>query len=293
MAAERSYEIRVVGAKRSAFGDFYHALLRMSWATLLFSLLGVYVALNMIFAIAFCFTDGVANMRPHSYEDAFYFSAQTMGTIGYGALYPQSRAANLLVVLESFVSVLLTALSTGLVFTKFSRPTGRVAFSNQATISLMNGKPTLTFRLGNERRNTILEANIHVALARTEHTNEGMTFYRLVDLKLARDRSPAVQRSWTVLHTIDEESPLHGATPETIERDDVELLVSLTGMDDTSYQPVHARHTYEHRDIVWGHRHVDILSEDPDGSMTLDLSRFHDLQPTDPTDAFPYPRARS
>ncbi len=293
MAAERSYEIRVVGAHESILGDWYHALLRMKWSTLLAAILAAFLALNMLFALAFTWSGGVMHMRARSFEDAFYFSAQTMGTIGYGAMYPESRAANLIVVAESYVSLLMTALSTGLVFTKFSRPAGRVAFSKQATISLMDGKPTLSFRLGNERRSTILEGAITVSLARTIRTAEGMTFYRLLDLKLARNHSPAIARSWTVLHTIDEASPLFGATPESLENEDAELLVSLVGTDDTSYQPVHARHTYEHPAIVWGHRHVDILTEDPDGSLTLDLRKFHDVMPMSATADFPYPRANA
>ena len=291
MAAERSYEIRVIGARENIFSDVYHALLRTKWSTLLASILAAFLAVNMIFGVAFLISGGVFHMRKGSFEDAFYFSAQTMGTIGYGAMYPESRAANLIVVAESFVSLLVTALSTGLVFTKFSRPVGRVAFSRQATISLMDGKPTLSFRLGNERRSTILEGTITVSLSRTIRTAEGMTFYRLLDLKLARDHSPAIARSWTVLHTIDEASPLFGATPESLEAEDVELLVSLVGMDDTSYQPVHARYTYEHSEIVWGHRHVDILTETGDGSLTLDLTKFHHVMPMTPTADFPYPRS--
>ncbi|MEO8801601.1 MAG: ion channel, partial [Polyangiaceae bacterium] len=259
MPKKRSYQLRVVGGHKSLFGDWYHELLRMPWKALLIFLVIAFILLNVLFALGFMSVGGVMHMRPSSFEDAFYFSAQTMGTIGYGAMYPESRGANLLVVTESFVSLLTTALFTGLVFTKFSRPTGRVAFSKWATISLMNGKPTLAFRLGNERRNTILEGSIHVALSRNETTDEGVTFYRLLDLRLNRERSPAIARSWTVLHTIDEASPLFGATPELAEEEDFELIVSLIGVDDTSYQPVHARYTYEHAEIAWGKRLADVL----------------------------------
>ncbi|HEX7665782.1 MAG TPA: ion channel [Polyangiaceae bacterium] len=288
--SQRSYEIRVVNGRKNLFGDWYHELLRMPWKGLLVFLLLAFLLLNVLFAFAFMLVGGVMHMRPTSFEDAFYFSAQTMGTIGYGAMYPESRGANVLVVVESFVALLTTALFTGLVFTKFSRPTGRVAFSKLATISPMNGKPTLAFRLGNERRNTILEGSIHVALSRNETTEEGMVFYRLVDLKLNRERSPAIARSWTVLHTIDEDSPLFGATPEKAKEEDYELIVSLIGLDDTSYQPVHARCTYEHTEIAWGKRLADVLSEDPDGNITLDLAHFHEVKDTTPTEAFPYPR---
>jgi inward rectifier potassium channel len=288
MARERSYEIRILNAKKNLFGDWYYDLLRMKWLKLLAFIFFVVMVVNAAFAVGYVSVGGVTNMRPRSYEDAFYFSAETMGTIGYGAMYPESRAANLLMVAESFVSMLVTALSTGLIFTKFARPIGRVAFSKQATISPMEGVPTLMFRLGNERQNTIVEGTVHVSYSRTIVTAEGMKFYKMVDLLLARDRSPAIAKSWTILHHIDETSPLFGATPESLAKEDAELLVSLAGMDDTSYQPVHARHIYEAPEILWGKRHADILSEDGD-NVILDLRHFHEVIDTKPTEAFPYP----
>jgi len=115
-----------------------------------------------------------------------------------------------------------------------------------------------------------------------------MTFYKLYDLRLVRERSPMMRRSWTVLHRVDDGSPLLGATPETIERDEIELVVTLAGMDDTSMQPVHARKRYLGSDILWGARHADILSEGADGSIVLDVRRFHEVVPTEPVEGFPY-----
>jgi inward rectifier potassium channel len=126
-------------------------------------------------------------------------------------------------------------------------------------------------------------------MIRTEKTLEGATFYRMYDLVLTRDRSPAMQRSWTALHPITEKSPLFGKTPESLKRDEVEILVTVFGVDDTSLQPVHAQHRYADDEIVWGARHADVLREDADGGLTLDLRRFHDVEPTKPTPEFPYP----
>jgi inward rectifier potassium channel len=204
-------------------------------------------------------------------------------------MYPETDAANALVLAESVVSVVVTALATGLVFAKFARPVGRLVFSRHAVVALMDGVPTLQFRVGNERGNSIVEATVKVALVRTVKTKEGGSFYRMTDLKLVRDRSPALARSWNVLHTIDESSPLFGCGPENVAREDAELLVSISGTDDTSYQPVFARHTYEHDAIQYGARFVDVLSETPDGDLILDVRRFHDTVPTEPTAAFPYP----
>jgi inward rectifier potassium channel len=285
---KRSYEVRVIGARR-VVGDWYHALLRMNWTQLVGFISAAFLLINGLFAVAFLRLGGVAHARPGSFADAFYFSVQTMGTIGYGAMYPESPAANALVVVEAVTSLIVTALATGLVFSKFARPIGRVAFSRYAVIAPMDGVPTLMIRIGNERGNSIVEATLHMTLSRTVRTAEGVMFYKLVDLKLVRERSPAVSRSWTVLHRIEEGSPLYGATPESLAKDEAELMATIAGTDDTSYQPVHARHEYESTNILWGARHADILSETPDGDLVLDIRRFHDVVPTEPTATFPYP----
>jgi inward rectifier potassium channel len=283
-------DVIVVGAPPPRFRDFYHRFLRARWRVALGAIVAAYLALNAVFAAAYVAVGGVANARAASYWDAFCFSVQTMGTIGYGSMYPTSAAANVVVIVESVTSLVMTAVATGLVFAKFSRTTARVAFSRHAVIGPMDDVPTLMIRVGNERDNSILEANIHVSLIRTVHLKEGTNFYRMVDLKLARHRSPAVARSWTVLHPIDAESPLFGATPESFVRDEVEFMVTLVGTDDTSLQQVHARRRYLHTEVLWGARHADVLSETADGRLILDVRRFHDVEPTSPTEFFPYPR---
>ena len=251
---------------------------------------GSYFGANAVFAALFFAFGGIANARPGSLRDAFFFSVQTLGTIGYGAMYPLSDTANVLVAIESTVGLVLTALVTGLVFAKFSRPTARVLFSRKVTIAPMNGIPTLSFRVGNQRKNRILGAQVQAALVRTERTAEGKEFYRMIDLRLSRDRILSLSRSWSVLHPIDEASPLWGQTPESLAEQGAELQVSVSGMDDTWMQAVHASHTYYDLDLVWGARHADIL-RDEGAVMTLDLAKFDDLEPTEPTAAFPYPRA--
>jgi inward rectifier potassium channel len=272
----------VVGARPTYFGDLYHSFLRMTWTWTIALLSAGFMIINGAFALLYMAVGGIAHARPGSFWDAFNFSVQTLGTIGYGVMYPETDAANALVLTESVVSVVVTALATGLVFAKFARPVGRLAFSRHAVVSAMDGVPTLQFRVGNERGNSIVEATVKVALVRTVKTKEGSSFYRMIDLKLVRDRSPAIARSWTVLHTIDEASPLSGCGPEQMAREDAELLVSVSGTDDTSYQPVFARHTYEHMSIKYGARFVDVLSETPDGDLVLDVRRFHDIVQVEP-----------
>jgi inward rectifier potassium channel len=289
--AEPEYEIRVIGAPRAPFGDMYHALMRLSWPSTLGVIASGYLLANAIFACAYVAIGGVANARAGSWLDAFFFSVQTMGTIGYGAMSPSSTAANTIVVVESVTSLVITALATGLVFAKFSRPNARLMFTREATISTVDGVRTLAFRVGNQRSNRIVEATVRVALVRTEKTREGRTFYRMHDLRLMRDRILSLARSWTVLHPIDETSPLYGESAESLAEKEVEIVVAIVGTDDTWMQSVHATHRYMYSDIVWGKRHADVLSEQATsqerggkaapGALLLDLRKFHDLEPAD------------
>jgi inward rectifier potassium channel len=281
-------EIVVVGAGGTALRDVYYQFLRVRWSLALLGIVVAYLVLNALFACAYLVCGGVTNARPHSFFDAFCFSVETMGTIGYGAMYPSSVAANTIMIVESVTSLVVTAVATGLVFAKFSRSTARVAFSKHAVIGPIDGVPTLTLRVGNERGNTILEGMVRLSIVRTERTREGVLFYRLYDLRLSRERSAMISRSWTVFHPIDRDSPLYGATPETMARDEVELVVTLMGLDDTSMQPVHARKRYLQSDILWGARHVDVLTEREDGALVIDVRKFHEVTPTEPTETFPY-----
>ena len=283
-------QILVVGARQTPFSDVYHHVLRAPWWLDLLALSGLFLLLNLVFAFAYLAVGGVEGAQPGSLADHFFFSVQTMGTIGYGVMHPLSLGAEALVTAEVVVGVSLVALASGMLFAKFSVPRARMQFAEWATISPFDGVPTLMFRLGNERASQIIEATVRVVMVRTERTAEGVTYYRLRDLKLERDHSPAISRSWNLLHRIDDSSPLHGATPETFARDQVELMVTVVGIDETSAQSLHARHTYLDEQVRWGARHADMVSELPDGSLQLDMREFHRVVPTAPTSTFPYPR---
>jgi inward rectifier potassium channel len=277
---EQDYEIRFIGVPRAPLRDFYHALLSLSWPLTLGCIVGAYLGANAIFAGIYLAIGGVEHARSDSFADAFFFSVQTMGTIGYGSMSPQSLGANVVVVAESVTSLLVTALATGLVFSKFSRPTARIIFTRNATISKMNGVPTLAFRVGNQRSNQIVETSVRLSLTRTEHTLEGKTFYRGTDLPLVRERISSLQRSWTVLHVIDEKSPLFRETAESLTAQEAELNVAVSGLDDMWMQTVHASHRYMHHQVVWNARLADVLSES-EGVLTLDLRKFHELEPAE------------
>lgn len=265
---------------RDFLGDFYHALLISPWSQLLLLLLAFYVATNALFAVAYVAGgDSIEGARRGSFVDAFFFSVQTMATIGYGNMVPRTLWAHSLVTLESLVGLLGLALVTGLTFAKFSRPTARVLFSRVAVVSQRDGVPCFMFRMGNQRGNRIVEAHVHVVLARTETTAEGEVVRHLLDLALVRDENPLFVLTWTAIHPIVAASPLHGASAATLAAADCEIVVSLTGLDESFSQTVYARHSYTAADIVWGVRFADVLTRLPGGGAYVDFARFHDVLP--------------
>ncbi len=272
---------RVRRPRRGGFGglDLYHGLLTVPWRGFFGVLSLAYLGFNVVFAALYLLSgDGIGNARPGSFADAFFFSIQTMATIGYGQMYPQSLAANLLVCLEVLLGMSGLALATGVIFARFSRPTARVLFSRIAVVASYDGVPTLMFRAANQRRNDqILEAQVSVSLLRDEQTSEGTAMRRFHDLALMRARSPMFALTWMVMHRIDERSPLYRATAETLAAERAEIVVTLIGLDATFAQTVHARHSYIAGDLVWNRRLADILHFDEDGRRIVDFHRFHDL----------------
>jgi inward rectifier potassium channel len=163
---------------------------------------------------------------------------------------------------------------------KFSRPTARVLFSNVAVICPYEGKPHLMVRLANERNNRIVDANVHVVMLRREISKEGHSMRRFYDMGLIRDRVPMMQMSWTLMHPIDENSPLYGAIDQKMADWDAEILVSLVGLDETFSQTIHARCSYIPSDILFNHRFVDVMTRTPDNkALEINYTLFHNVEP--------------
>ena len=274
----RSYSICL--GTHPSWGNLYHFLLTISWWRFLALISAIYIAINAFFALLYLAGgNGIENARPGDFGDAFFFSVQSMASIGYGAMYPKTPYANTLVVVEALVGFFIMAVATGLVFARFSLPTAKVMFSKVAVIAPYDGIPTLMFRAANQRGNFILEAQIKVSLVRNEITQEGNFMRRFYDLELVRRESPAFSLSWTVMHQINESSPLYNETPESLQEKIAELIVTLTGLDETISQTVHSRYSYISEEILWNMRFVDILSFTPDGKRVVNMSHFHDVIP--------------
>lgn len=268
----------VIGDHRARLRDAYHLFLRMPWWASLGLIAVGFMAVNLGFAAVFYVLGGVKG-SDGTYFDALSFSVQTLATIGYGAMYPQSVGAEVTMMVESIVSLVLTALATGLVFTKFARPTTRVAFSSRAVITQHDGKRTLMFRAGNRRSNVIVEATIHVVAVLTTITAEGKTFYKAVDLPLVRDRQVGMTRGWTLMHIVDAASPLFEADAAKLKQLELELYIALTGIDDVTMQTINAVHKYVDDDIHVDHHFADTLIPLDNGAFVVDMTKFDVVVP--------------
>jgi inward rectifier potassium channel len=267
-------------------GDLYHTLLSVGWGRFFGLLFALYLAVNSVFAWAYLLCgenalEGIPKLEAAGafarFASAFFFSVQTFATIGYGRITPVGYAANVIVVIEALAGLLSVALATGLLFARFSRPTARVIFSEQAIIQNHDGRPSLLFRMGNERLNQIVEAKVTVTLVRNETTAEGTSYRTFHDMKLERANSPMFALSWLVVHPLDQESPLYGLTADDLIKMEAEILVSLTGIDDIFSQTINARYSYMPQEIVWNADFVDMLTRAPSGPILIDLSRIHDI----------------
>ncbi len=258
----------------------YHALLRMSWPRFLATLAGAYLAANAGFALVYlaCGPGALAGGdlgMGGSFLRAFFFSVQTMATIGYGQIVPMGIAANLVVVAEALVGVLGFALATGLLFARVSRPTARIIFSRRAVIAPYRGGRAFMLRIANARRSEIVELDAKVVLSLFEQV-DGRRARRFHNLALERQRVAFFPLAWTIVHPIDAGSPLRGRSEAELLAAEAEFLVLLTGMEETFSQTVHARSSYRATEVVWGARFSDLFNRDAaDGDLTIDVTRLH------------------
>lgn len=269
-----------VGMGGTRWRDLYHWLIRGTWRQLLVTISVVYFGVAFGYALLFMAVPGsIANARAGSLVDAFNFSIQTLSTIGYGTLGPANGYAHFLVATEMLLSLLLTALATGLVFAKFARPTARLLFSEVAVIHREGDRKLLVFRIANERDGRILDASIRVSYVRRESTPGGGSQVSLLDLPLRRAVAPVLALSWSVVHEIDAESPLHGLDEAAMAAEDGSLVVNVNGVDDALSAQIHANHIYATEAIIWNARLVDVLEYDEDGQVRVAYDHFHNHEP--------------
>lgn len=269
-----------LGAPRVGWHDVYYGFLVLPWSAFFLSLAGLYLLLNLGYAVLLASRPGsIHGAQPGSLIDAFFFSVETMSTVGFGEMYPATLYGHVIVTMDVVTGVLLVPLATGLMIAKFTLPVARVMFSRNAVVNRFDGAPTLMFRVAAIRENQIIEARMKLTLLRDEETVEGHRYRRMLDLSLVRDASPFFALSWTVMHPIDDASPFHGMGPDECRSQAAQLVAVLTGIDSTTSSTVYARHGYTYADILFDHAFEDVMEVKEDGSVKIDLGRFHRTRP--------------
>jgi inward rectifier potassium channel len=273
-------EIETLGLRQGFWTDLYHRSMTVYWPVFFGSAALIFVLLNGVFAFLYWLgAHPVANVANDGILSLLYFSIETLATVGYGDMHPQTEYGHLVATVEIFTGMCFLAVLTGLVFARFSRPRARFVFADHVVVTSRGGKPTLMIRIANARHNTISRASARLWLIRAERTAEGDQLRRFYEFRLDRREHPMFVLSWTLFHTIDKDSPLHGVSAADLLERDAVLVLNVGGLDDASTQQLYARKIYGPDDIRWRHRYRDIASVSPQGRFLLDYTKFHDTEP--------------
>ena len=266
-------------ASQDGWRDLYRTILSLSWPRFALAVLAVYLLLNLAFATAYLLGGPcIAEMKPGSFSSAFFYSVQTLSTVGFGHLYPATFYGDVVTTLEIIVGMFATAVVTGLIFVRFSRPVARLLFSETMVLSNFDGKPTLQFRVANLHHQPMVEAEFRLMMIRKEHIDDDEDARRIYPLKLEFDRLIMFPSALTIRHVIDEHSPLLGTTPERLETSGTRFMTSIVCIDTVIQAPVQSQAGYLWSDVFFGHRFVEIYSEHDDGTLEVDYGRIHETE---------------
>ncbi|MEM9984637.1 MAG: ion channel, partial [Bacteroidota bacterium] len=276
-----SFNVRRIGGGLGAVHP-YQVLITLPWWQFWLAITGSYLLLNACFALLYVQL-GVEQLsgweaQPdrswgHQFAYAFFFSVQTFTTVGYGAISPEGLPANLLASLESMIGLLGFAVATGVVFGRFSRPSAKLAFSPRMVVSPYRKVNALMFRMGNRRKNQLINLEVQVT-AVMQDERRGKVKQRFERLKLERERVTLFPLSWTVVHPINQDSPLHGLDAADLDRMRTEILVVVQGYDDTFAQEVHVQTSYRWDEILWGARFVPAFHTNDAGIIVLEVDKL-------------------
>lgn len=272
--------LKTTGLERRVMDDLYYHLMAARWRVVIGWLVLSWLGLNLVFALLYWSTGAVIEgARPGSFADAFFFSIQTITTVGYGGLAPGNLTADILMTLESISGLVSIATASGIFFAKFSKPTARIRFSSSPVIGNRDGLRCLMFRVGNTRGNNIADAQLRAVLTRLDRTPEGESVRRFQPLALTRPSTPLFPILWMGVHPIDDRSPLRGMSAEELEEVGAQVLVTVLGIDEDLGQPLHASYSYLASDIVWDARLDDMVHVDGKGQRVVDFRNFHAVRP--------------
>lgn len=267
-----AFELRKRGAARWDFSDPYHFAVGLSWPAFALLFVVLELVINVLFATLYLIQPGsIANVRPGSVTDAFFFSLETLATVGYGAMSPATLYGHAISAVEIITGMAFVAIMTGLTFVRFARPRGKILFADKAVVSMHNGKPTLMIRIANGRTKVLTDATARLAVLLKEHTLEGKMFRGAHELPLLRSHNPMFPLTWTLMHRIDEHSPLHSHGPDRLSRDGTRLFLSVEARDPTLAAQVYEIRDYGAADIAFGMRYADAVAIDSQGRTVADL----------------------
>lgn len=269
-----------IGVSRFDWRDPYHAALTLSWAPFAGVAVAAIILINATFALLYALVPGaVQNLHPHDFVMAFFFSVETLATVGYGEMAPSGLYGHAIAAVEIVVGMAFTAVMTGLIFIRFSRPRARFLFAKNLVVTRHNGRPTLMLRLANGRFSTMTSARVRLGVVLAEVTQEGRPFQAVHDLHLVRSEIPIFPMAWTIMHVIDAASPLHAASPEQLTQSGARFFVALEGRDTALQAVVQDMRTYSSADIAHGMQYADMITHDETGQATADLSKLSALEP--------------
>lgn len=256
--------------------DLYFYLLRTTWSRIFIIFLIIYIGINLVFAGLYYVTPESINKTSPSFMDSFFFSIQTLSTIGYGQLSPTGILTNIFVTAQAFIGMILTATLTGIIFARISKPYANFRYSKPIILSDFDGQKNLSFRIGNTRENDIVEAKISLSVLIDEYTKEGQKFRRVYDLKLHRNHSPFFRLTLSLFHKVDKDSPLYEY--EKVQSNIRAFVVTVTGHDGVYSTTVYDRYVYHPEDIVLNKYFVDIMTEDEAGNLKINYDKFDNLK---------------
>jgi inward rectifier potassium channel len=273
-------EFLKINAAVGGWRDSYHWVLSLSWPRFALFLVSSYVIINLLFAVLYTLGGNcIADMTPGSFPQAFFFSVETLATVGYGHNYPATVYGHIIVTIEIFFGMIWIAVITGLIFVRFARPTARIVFSNTLVIAPFDGRLSIMFRVANLRHTSMAEAEFRLLYSRDERVAEGEDIRRFYDLKVYPERMISFPAALIIRHTIDERSPLHGKTLEQLEKEDAFFVASTLSLELVMAASVQSLQDYAWDDIRFGERFVDVYTELEDGRLTVDYGRLHETEP--------------
>ncbi|GAN62855.1 ATP-sensitive potassium transporter [Acetobacter indonesiensis NRIC 0313] len=280
LVEEKSHrDVVRVGLRDSVWTDLYHHALTASWPAFAYTAVLSYFLVNLFFALLYWLApDQVTGDSKHTLLSLFFFSVQTLSTVGYGGMVPVGLYSNIVVTFEVLIGMMINALATGVVFARFARPRARIMFSNTAVISNENGVPALCIRIANLRMSVILSVDVEVALSRLVMVENGHLVRQFDQLLVVQSHVPVLKFAFVMAHVIGPDSPLHGKTVAELEHEEAEIVVTVTGTDEALGQTVFARTAYRFDKVRHNHRFVDIVASRPDGRIAVDYTRFHDIE---------------